>query len=170
MPSRRCVELPVSSPRTMRTITAHHLTRLHCPCSLYLDLFAPSSERSATHPFLLHLQELGLIHEAAIASRLPHIPVPDGPASKRAHNTHQLMMRGAERIYQPVLSYPPLLGIPDFLERTEIPSALGPHSYRPVDVKIASSPHPEHDLNPVFRTEGSAGYRPLGVDRIAADG
>ena len=59
-------------------------------------------------------------------------------------------MRGAERIYQPVLRAPPLLGIPDFLERTEIPSTLGPHSYRPVDVKIASSPHPEHLLQLAF--------------------
>jgi predicted RecB family nuclease len=131
----------------MQAITAHHLTRLtHCPCSLYLHLHAPQSEKSEPHPFLLHLQELGLIHEAAIASSLPHIPIPDGPIPSRAQFTHQLMMRGAERIYQPVLLAPPLVGIPDFLERTDTPSTLGPHSYRPVDVKIASSPHPEHLL------------------------
>ena len=139
------------SPCTMQTITAHHLTQFHlCPCALYLDSHGPQEEKSDPHPFLEYLQNLGSDHETAIAAQIPHSPIPDGPIPERAHNTHQLMMRGAERIYQPVLLTPPLLGIPDFLERTEIPSTLGPHSYRPVDVKIASSLHPEHLLQLAF--------------------
>jgi predicted RecB family nuclease len=122
-------------------ITAHHLTRLYCPCSLYLHLHAPQSQKSAPHPFLLHLQELGLIHEAAIASRLPHASIPDGTIPSRAQSTLDLMKQRAPRIYQPVLSHSPLLGIPDFLE---LDSSTPIPSYRPIDVKIASSPKPEH--------------------------
>jgi len=132
-------------------ITAHSIQQFaQCPFALYLDLHGPQSERAEGHPFLEYLRQLGCDHEAATASSLPHILVPDGPIAERAHNTHQLMMRGAERIYQPVLLAPPLLGIPDFLDRTDTPSALGPHSYRPVDVKIATSPHPEHLLQVAF--------------------
>jgi predicted RecB family nuclease len=163
---------PLVYPRTM--ITAHSITQFTlCPCALYLDLHGPQEGKSDPHPFLEYLQHIGVDHEAAIASRLPHIPVPDGPVLERAHNTHQLMLRGAERIYQPVLLAPPLLGIPDFLERTEIPSELGAHSYRPVDVKIASSPHPEHLLQLAFYgllLEQIQGANPETGDLILMDG
>ncbi|GAH87814.1 unnamed protein product, partial [marine sediment metagenome] len=77
-------------------------------------------------------------------NELPHAVVPDGPIALRAETTRQLMQEAADRIYQPVLLHADLLGIPDFLERTDTPSDLGSFSYRPVDVKISTSAHPEH--------------------------
>lgn len=123
-------------------ITANHIQQfIICPCALYLDFRGPCNEKSDTHPFLEYLRDLGSDHEFTIASHLPHIRIPDGTIPQRAQSTIALMRERAPRIYQPVLSSPPLLGIPDFLELDSSPPIP---SYRPIDVKIASSPKPEH--------------------------
>lgn len=133
-------------------ISAHDITQYTlCPSALHLDPYGPAERRADPHAFRTHLQELGQAHEATIALSLPHVPVPVvGPFAERAQYTLDLLKQGTERIYQPVLRHNDLLGIPDFLERTNTPSALGPFSYRPVDVKLAMSPHPEHIASLAF--------------------
>ncbi len=88
--------------------------------------------------------QVGREYEEVVASELPHsrpeyVSLPEG-----AEKTLQLMQEGQDRIYQAVLLHDNLLGIPDFLERVDLPSNLGNHSYRPVDVKISESAKPEH--------------------------
>jgi predicted RecB family nuclease len=163
--------LPLVYPCTM--ITSHHITQFTlCPTALYLDHHGPFNEKSDPHPFLEYLQQLGNDHEAAIAAQMPHSPIStEASIPQRANSTLTLMKQGIERLYQPVLLSPPLLGmkglpskegllginsllgingllgIPDFLE---LDSSTSPPSYRPVDVKIASSPKPQHLLQLAF--------------------
>lgn len=133
-------------------ISAHEIAQYTlCRCALYLDHHGPSEHRGQTHAFLSHLQALGRTHEATIASSLPYVPVPvSGSLTERAQYTLDLLKQGTERIYQPVLAHSDLLGIPDFLERIDTPSILGPFSYRPVDVKLSTSAHPEHIASLAF--------------------
>ncbi len=61
--------------------------------------------------------------------------------------TLELMKKGVEYIYQGVLIDGDLIGIPDLLERVDGGgSRLGGYSYRPIDVKYASSPRLGHRL------------------------
>ena len=126
-------------------ITASDIRQyLLCPCALYLEHHGPTEERAAAHAFLEHLREVGLEHELSVLAEHPHVTVPDGTMEERAESTLQLLRKGVDRIYHPVLLAEDLVGIPDFLERTEVPSDLGDFSYRPVDIKISTSPKPEH--------------------------
>ena len=126
-------------------ITASDIRQyLLCPCALYLEHHGPTEERAAAHAFLEHLREVGLEHELSVLAEHPHVTVPDGTMEERAESTLQLLREGVDRIYHPVLLAEDLVGIPDFLERTEVPSDLGDFSYRPVDIKISASPKPEH--------------------------
>jgi len=171
----RDFSFPLVIPTTMTSpmITSHHLTQFTlCPTALYLDHHGPFNEKSDPHPFLEYLQQLGNDHEAAIAAQMPHSPIStEASIPQRANSTLTLMKQGIERLYQPVLLSPPLLGmkslpgkegllginsllgingllgIPDFLE---LDSSTPPPSYRPVDVKIASSPKPQHLLQLAF--------------------
>lgn len=148
-------------------ITANDIRRYSlCPCGLYLDLHGPQDERAEAHAFLDHLRELGIEQERVVVESLPHVSVPEGALPFRVEATMALLREGRERIYHPVLLHDELLGIPDFLERVEVPSALGPFSYRPVDIKISSSAKDEHrdqlgfyalllaDLQGLFPTDG----------------
>lgn len=114
-----------------------------CPCSLYLDLHGPQGNRAKAHAFAEHLRQLGIEHEQRVADQLPHVPIPEGPIEQRAAWTVTLMGRGVERIRHPALVADGLAGVPDFLERVDIPSTLGVFAYRPVDVKISVSPKSE---------------------------
>ncbi|MEI6504209.1 MAG: TM0106 family RecB-like putative nuclease, partial [Armatimonadota bacterium] len=129
-----------------RHITADNIRRYAlCPCGLYLDHHGPQEERAEAHAFLEHLRDLGIEHEQAVIATLPHLAVPAGSLQFRAQVTLHLLREGHARIYQPVLTAGDLVGIPDFLERVEIPSDLGPFAYRPVDIKISASAKDEHD-------------------------
>lgn len=48
------------------------------------------------------------------------------------------MRAGADAIVQAPLGSPTFFGIADVLLRTDTPSALGAHSYEPVDTKLAA--------------------------------
>lgn len=56
--------------------------------------------------------------------------------------TIDAMRSGAEVIYQAVFDSPPWRGHADFLERVEVPSELGAHSYQVADTKLARSSKP----------------------------
>ena len=129
----------------MPHLTAQHIRQYSlCPCALYLNDHGPEEERAEVHAFVEHLMGLGREYEQKVASELPHVAVPKGPIDERANITLRFMELGEERIYQPVLLHSNLLGIPDFLERTDTPSDLSPFSYRPIDVKLPTSAKPEH--------------------------
>lgn len=66
-------------------------------------------------------------------------PVTDGSTTPLVALTREAMQRGEALIYQGVLSHDGWVGRPDFLLRVQAPSALGSHSYEPVDAKLARS-------------------------------
>jgi predicted RecB family nuclease len=157
-----------------RRITADHIRRYSlCPCCLYLNLHGPREERAEAHAFLQHLRRFGIEHERAVLASLPHVPLPSGSIHFRWRVTVQLLRQGHGRIYQPVIVDRDLVGIPDLLERVEIPSALGPFSYRPVDIKISTSAKPEHADQLAFYAmllEGVQGLVPTDGDVVLVDG
>jgi predicted RecB family nuclease len=127
-------------------ITAHYIRQsVLCPCGLYLDHHRPADERVAAHAFVGRLLQLGCDHERAVAAALPQVTVPGGPLGKTAGATLRLLREGVERAYHPVLMHHDLVGVPDFLARTDSPSKLGEFPCRPVDVKIARSAGSEHE-------------------------
>lgn len=134
-----------------RPTQAEHIRQYTiCPCALYLDHYGPEDERAEAHAFLEYLMELGHEHEQMVAATLSHKPVPFGPIPMRAEVTLRLMRKGMDRIYQPVLVHEDLAGVPDFLEKTNVPSELGSFSYRPADAKISTSAKKEHEAQLAF--------------------
>jgi uncharacterized protein len=84
------------------------------------------------------LWERGNEHERQMIALLPSCVEPqwehpDWEAGLAA--TVALMKEGVPWIYQAPLFREDVYGKPDLLERIEVPSLLGDHSYRPVDVK-----------------------------------
>lgn len=81
--------------------------------------------------------------------------------------TLQLMQSGAKIIYQGVLRHDDVVGIPDLLLRVDdVPSKLGNHIYRPVDVKLASKAKKGHKLQVmcyIWLLEQIQGVRPIGA-------
>jgi len=158
----------------MPHLTAQHIRQYSlCPCALYLNDYGPEEEKAPPHAFVEHLTDLGREYEQQVASELPHVAVPDGPIAERANITLRFMAQGVDRIYQPVLLSDNLLGIPDFIERTNTPSDLGPFSYRPVDVKIATRAKPEHVAQLAFYgllLGHAQGLIPQTADIILVDG
>ena len=73
---------------------------------------------------------------------------------RAARDTEGAMRAGAEVIYQGVLSDPAgWVGIADFLERVERPSALGPWGYEASDTKLARRPKPTYVVQLCFYSE-----------------
>ncbi len=66
-------------------------------------------------------------------------PTTDANIAELSALTLAAMTRGETLIYQGVLCHEDWVGRPDFLLRVDTPSALGQHSYEPVDAKLARS-------------------------------
>ena len=69
-----------------------------------------------------------------------------GDYRARYQLTLDSMRRGDDMIYQAVLLNPPMMGIADFLVKTDTPSDLGNYSYEVLDTKTSRRPHPEQVL------------------------
>src|SRR5215213_575847 len=75
----------------------------------------------------------------------------DWDLARAAGETEEAMRAGAEVIYQGVLVSPDgWRGLADFLERVDVPSALGDWSYEVADTKLARRPKPAHLLQLCF--------------------
>src|SRR5215208_5750012 len=74
-----------------------------------------------------------------------------GISSAPPRETEEAMRAAAEVIYQGVLVSPDgWRGLADFLERVDVPSALGDWSYQVADTKLARRPKPAHLLQLCF--------------------
>jgi uncharacterized protein len=91
------------------------------------------------------LRELGAKHERAYLEHLVGVhnsvvTIPsDIPWDEGAARTVDALRRGTGAIYQGVFRIGPWHGRPDFLVRTEKPSALGAWSYEAIETKLARS-------------------------------
>jgi len=105
---------------------------VHCPHRVCMDAFGDATERDETSPFVELLWEQGLVHENAIAERLPItanmklIGLAD-----HERETLRAMARREPLIYGGRLTAGDLVGEPDLLEWTGI-------GYMPGDIKSGS--------------------------------
>ena len=104
---------------------------VQCPHRVWRDVWGPQEEKiQETNPFLELLWQRGIQHEEEVIQNIGQfVDLSEGTLNERYQATLQEMRKGTSLIYQGVLIYENLLGIPDLLE-------LQPNSqYIPVDIK-----------------------------------
>ena len=90
-------------------------------------------------PRLQHLADKGREHERNLEAAMEDIAeVSDGPPTEeRRRETLALLERGAMTVKQGLIETAAWSGKPDFLQRVERPSRLGPWSYEALDAKLS---------------------------------
>ncbi|MBT8447008.1 MAG: TM0106 family RecB-like putative nuclease, partial [Gammaproteobacteria bacterium] len=109
-----------------------------CPHSWYLETHVDAELQVEPDAGMELLFEAGREHERQMVASLDNPVQPDWDrrdfeAGQRA--TLALMEQGVEWIYQAPLCRDDVRGVPDLLKRVDGKSALGGHSYVPVDIK-----------------------------------
>lgn len=104
---------------------------IKCPHKVWRDIYGPQEEKiQETNPFVELLWQKGLQHEERIVKRLgDFVDLRAGTIEERYQKTTEAMKNGATLIYQGVLKYQNLLGIPDILRK------IKDGSYMPIDIK-----------------------------------
>lgn len=104
---------------------------IKCPHKVWRDIHGPQEEKiQETNPFVELLWQRGLQHEERIVEKLgDFLDLKEGTIEQRYQKTIEAMRNGTALIYQGVLKYENLLGIPDLLRKSE------DGSYMPVDIK-----------------------------------
>ncbi|MFA5188287.1 MAG: TM0106 family RecB-like putative nuclease [Patescibacteria group bacterium] len=119
----------------MTHITASKLYNyLQCQHRVWRDIYGPQNEKiKEANPFVELLWDKGIQHEKNVVSKLGKFTDFSGwDYDDAAKETIKAMERGDELIYQGVLKYGDMMGIPDLLRR----QADG--SYLPIDIKAGS--------------------------------
>ena len=116
---------------TQRITAAKLYDYTQCPHRVWRDVHGPQDEKDTeTNPFVKLLWERGIAHEEKVVAQLGDFTdITPGTLAERAERTIRAMHEGASLIYQGVLQFEDMLGIPDLLERR--PDG----SYIPVDIK-----------------------------------
>lgn len=104
---------------------------LQCPHRVWRDIYGPQEEKiKEANPFVQLLWDKGVFHEKKAVDRLGEfIDLSEGDQNERIAKTKEALTKGASLLYQPVIVYDNLLGIPDFLRK------LDDGSYIAMDVK-----------------------------------
>jgi len=111
-------------------------TMTRCPHRIHLDATRDTDLVAPANAFLQLLWEGGRAHEDDVISGLQVERVSRAlHPGERQSETRLLMQQGVPLIYHGYLEHGELVGEPDLLERVDAPSALGPFSYLPVDIK-----------------------------------
>ena len=102
-----------------------------CPHRVWRDVYGPQDEKiKETNPFVQLLWERGIAHEEAVVPQLgDFLDMPPGTYEDRFKETIKAMREKAPLIYQGVLIYENMFGIPDLLKR------LPDGQYAPIDIK-----------------------------------
>ena len=132
----------------MPYITASRLYDfLQCPHRVWRDIYGPLEEKSEeTNPFVRLLWDRGVNHEDAILAKLgDFLNLEEGSIDERFGETMEAMKSKEPLIYQGVLKYDNLLGIPDILKRS--PDGV----YIPIDIKSGAG------FDGIDEKEGGAG-------------
>ena len=123
-----------------------------CPRKVYLGMYGPSEKKLPPAEFMLKKAEEGIEFEKMVASRLscarPSYRIGDFVSG--AEKTQALLRAGEERVYQAVITFNDLLGIPDFLEKSGEKSSFGDYSYSVVDIKTGLSVKRKYIAQVVF--------------------
>lgn len=147
------------------------------PVSLWCDIHAPTGSADPMQPFVQHLFDAGNEHQTEVTSNLypeavqePFLNEEDG-----FRRTLELMYAGENFISNmPLLARPVgLEGRPDVLAKVDgVPSDLGSHSYRVVEIKSAKNIRTSHILQAAAynRVLGQVqGYQPPDFDIVNRD-
>jgi len=137
-------------------LACEHLTQLEQAVALregrrpsYENAYAELLQRKGQEheeAFLMSLREAG---HTVVEVRLD--AARDFEAGTR--RTAEAMRAGVGYVYQAVFFSSGWRGIADFLERVDLPSALGAFSYQVLDTKLARHPRPEHALQLAFYSQ-----------------
>jgi uncharacterized protein len=102
-----------------------------CPHRVWRDIYGPQDEKiKETNPFVQLLWDRGIAHEAKVVSELGDFTdMTPGTLAERAAQTIEAMHGQTPLIYQGVLQFENMLGIPDLLER------LPDGRYVPIEIK-----------------------------------
>lgn len=117
---------------TKMNITASILyDYIQCSHRVWRDKYGPQDEKiKETNPFVQLLWDKGIQHEERIIKDIGEFTdLRQGTFDERANATTVAMQNGTPLIYQGVLKYKSLIGIPDLLKR--LPS----NNYIPVEIK-----------------------------------
>lgn len=109
---------------------------LQCPHKPWRDLYGPAEEKSKeVNPFLQLLWENGVSHEKEIISNFTEdfIDLSEGSFDERVQRTKQAMDAKVKNIYQGVIQFEDMFGIPDLLTREEN------CGYVPIDIKSGNA-------------------------------
>ncbi|MDD5464905.1 MAG: TM0106 family RecB-like putative nuclease [Candidatus Omnitrophica bacterium] len=104
---------------------------LQCPHKVWRDIYGPQEEKiDEKNPFVELLWEKGALHEKEIISGIgSFIDLSEGTIEERINKTLAEIKKGTTLIYQGVIRYENLLGIPDLLR------IMPTGNYLPIDIK-----------------------------------
>lgn len=108
---------------------------LQCPHRVWRDIYGPQKEKiEETNQFVELLWQKGVKHEGKIIRRLGEIiDISEGSLDERFEKTKEAIANETALIYQGVLKYQNLLGVPDLLKR------LPDGNYIAIDIKSGLS-------------------------------
>ncbi|MBN1312377.1 MAG: TM0106 family RecB-like putative nuclease [Anaerolineae bacterium] len=127
-------------PKRISATDLPALTR--CDRIVYLDHNGDPDKRAPQTDYQKWLRDQGLQHESRVVSEFDI----QQPAYKYDNLeigyeiTLEFMREGVPYIYQGVLMDDDMVGIPDLMQRAEGKSRWGDYHYRPLDIKLASTP------------------------------
>ena len=115
---------------------------IKCPHKVWRDVYGPQEEKiDEKNTFVELLWEKGVLHERKVISEIgPFVDLSAGTIQERIDKTLGEMKKGTPLIYQGVLCYENLLGIPDLLRK--MPNG----KYLPVDIKSGKGFQGSDDL------------------------
>jgi len=107
---------------------------IKCPHKVWRDIYGPQDEKiKEANPFVQLLWDRGVLHEADIIKKIGKVvDISKGSLEEREVQTTKAMKAGELLIYQGVIKYKELLGIPDLLQK--MPNGF----YVPLDIKSGS--------------------------------
>ncbi len=108
---------------------------LACPHRVYLNTHEDPEKKRPLAQFLDLLFRRGVLHEENVLGGLEYTQPKGFTNEERFASTLELMRAGEDLIYQGVLIAGDEQGIPDLLRKISARSALGNHSYVPIDIK-----------------------------------
>ena len=153
-----------------------------CTHSTFMDystlLAGESIPVSEGETFAELLSQKGLEHESLYLEKLKStfddvVEISgDKSFEDQIDSTLHAMASGVDVIYQAVLYKAPWVGHTDFLIKCETPSDLGSYSYEVYDVKLATTPRPEHIIQICAYSDllnTAQGILPTNMHLIAGD-
>lgn len=102
-----------------------------CPHKVWRDQHGPQEEKiQETNPFVELLWNKGVLHEQKVISAIgPYVDLSQGTLDERFVRTQDELNKSTQLIYQGVIRFENMLGIPDLIKKSE------EGYYFPVDIK-----------------------------------